>query len=206
MSRVTGSAAASKGVDCGWCDRVPVTSTSSSRRRFRAFAQIDPDREGRRSEVSVPPKIVWTNLRRGRGSLAQSRLVTVGPDHDPAELGAIAANTRVERTISHASVLAHGRLLVSHAGHGSVMKALWFGRPMVLVPWRRDQPGVAARALALGVAEVVPRETASPETLSVAIDRALSNEEMRATAAQHATRLRATDPPAIAASLVETLL
>jgi hypothetical protein len=33
--------------------------------------------------------------------------------------------------------------------------------PMVLVPWGRDQPGVATRGAALSVAGVVPRENAS---------------------------------------------
>src|SRR2546423_6111561 len=133
-------------------------------------------------------------------------VLTLGPDHDPAELGVVPANVRVERTISHASVLSRGRLLVSHAGHGSVMKALWFGRPMVLVPWARDQPGVAARAMALGVAEVVPREDASPRTLQTAIDRVLRSKKMRATAARHGARLQATDPSAAAASLIERLV
>ena len=96
--------------------------------------------------------------------------------------------------------------MVSHAGHGSVMKALWHGRPMVLVPWGRDQPGVAARASALGVAEVVPREEASEQTLTIAIDRALSDIHIKEAAARHSARLRATDPPATAASLIETLL
>ena len=85
-------------------------------------------------------------------------VLTLGPDHDPQEI-VPPTNARVEKTVSHSAVLERGQLLVSHAGHGSVMKALWFGRPMVLVPWGRDQPGVAARAAALGVAEVVPRET-----------------------------------------------
>ena len=133
-------------------------------------------------------------------------VLTLGPDHEPAELGAIPANARVERTISHASVLTLGRLLVSHAGHGSVMKALWYGRPMVLVPWGRDQPGVAARAMALGVAEVVPREDASPERLRAAIEQVLASEEMRAVTARHGARLQTTDPPSVAASLVERLL
>ncbi len=132
-------------------------------------------------------------------------LVTVGPDHDPAELSSVPANARVERTVSHAAVLEHGTLLVSHAGHGSVMKALWHGRPMVLVPWGRDQPGVAARAAALGVAELVERAKASPDALAAAIDRALANDTMRAEAARHAKRLRATDPGATADSLLETL-
>ena len=132
-------------------------------------------------------------------------VLTLGPDHDPSEI-APSPNARVERTISHAAVLERGRLLVSHAGHGSVMKALWYGRPMVLVPWGRDQPGVAFRAAALGVAEVVPREDATAETLSTAVDRALGDEAMRDEAARQGDRLRATDPFGTAAALVETLV
>ena len=142
------------------------------------------------------------------GSLAHEpvrALLTVGPDHDPSEVVAT-PNGRVERTISHAAVLERGRLLVSHAGHGSVMKALWHGRPMVLVPWGRDQPGVAARAAALGVAEVLPREDASPDALSAAVDRALGDETMKKEAERHGDRLRATDPFGDATALVETLL
>jgi MGT family glycosyltransferase len=132
-------------------------------------------------------------------------LLTVGPDHEPNQVVA-PANARVERTVSHAAVLDHGTLLVSHAGHGSVMKALWHGRPMVLVPWGRDQPGVAARAEALGVARIVARESCTAEALAGAIDLALGDETMRDAAASHRDRLRATDPPGAAASLLETLL
>jgi len=133
-------------------------------------------------------------------------LLTLGPDHDPGELSGIPSNARVERTVPHSSVLERAVLLISHAGHGSVMKALWHGRPMVLVPWGRDQPGVAARAKALGVAEVVPREEAAGGTLAAAVDRVLGSEEMRIMAATQAARLRATDPPAVAAALLGSLL
>ena len=132
-------------------------------------------------------------------------VLTMGP-HQPSELAAVPSNVRVVQVISHTAVLERGLLLLSHAGHGSVMKALWIGRPMVLVPWGRDQPGVAARATALGVGAVVSRELASAETLSTAIERVLSNEDVRATSARHGARLRATDPPARAADLLETLL
>jgi MGT family glycosyltransferase len=132
-------------------------------------------------------------------------VVTLGPGHDPAELASVPANARIEQTVSHAAVLEHAALLVSHAGHGSVMKALWHGRPMVLVPWGRDQPGVAARAAAIGVAEVVPRDAASPAALTAAIDAVLENAAMRSNAERHSRRLRATDPPRAAAELLETL-
>jgi MGT family glycosyltransferase len=133
-------------------------------------------------------------------------VLTIGPGHDPGELKTRPPNARIEKSIPHSAVLERGRLLVSHAGHGSVMKALWHGTPMVLVPWGRDQPGVAARAQALGVAEVVPREVASVQTLAAGITRALSSTALRDAAATHAARLRAGDPPKLAASLVESLL
>ena len=96
-------------------------------------------------------------------------------------------------------------LVVSHAGHGSVMKALWHGRPMVLMPWGRDQPGVAARARALGVAEVVQRGENAEAELRDAIDRVLADSGMKSAATAHAERLRKTNPPRLAASLLQAL-
>jgi UDP:flavonoid glycosyltransferase YjiC (YdhE family) len=133
-------------------------------------------------------------------------LVTLGPEHDPSELASRPPNARIEKTVSHSAVLERAALLVGHAGHGTVMKALWQGRPMVLIPWGRDQPGVAARAQALGVAEVVPRDEATAEIIGAAIRRVLSNEDMRRGAESNSRRLRATDPPMTAAARLETLL
>ena len=133
-------------------------------------------------------------------------VMTLGPAHGPEELRSVPGHVRTERFVSHAAILERGRLLVSHAGHGSVMKALWFGCPMVLVPWGRDQPGVAARAEALGVARVVPRDSVSADGLGSAIDEVLADELTRTRARQHGERLRATDPAGDAASLVEALL
>jgi len=132
-------------------------------------------------------------------------VLTVGPDHEPEEVSVRPANAHVEQVVPHSAVLKRGVLLVSHAGHGSVMKALWEGKPMVLVPWGRDQPGVAARAHALGVAEVVARGDGAEVTLAAAIDRVLASSEMSEAATSHATRLQATDPPGTAATLLESL-
>jgi UDP:flavonoid glycosyltransferase YjiC (YdhE family) len=133
-------------------------------------------------------------------------VLTVGSDHDPAEIHSVPPNARVMRVVSHAAVLDHAVLLVSHAGHGSVMKALWHGQPMVLVPWGRDQPGVAARAAALGVAYAVDREQVSAASLAAGIDAVLADPSLVHQAQSHGARLRTTDPPRAAASLLETLL
>jgi len=133
-------------------------------------------------------------------------LVTLGPEHEPSELARHPQNARIEKTISHSAVLERAALLIGHAGHGTVMKALWHGKPMVLVPWGRDQPGVAARAQALGVAEVVSRTEATAETIGAAIKRVMANPVMGRRAAEHSGRLRATNPPANAAALIESLV
>jgi len=132
-------------------------------------------------------------------------LLTVGPDHDPSEVSERPGNARIERTVPHSAVLERAELLISHAGHGSGTKALRHGRRSVPIPWGRDQPGVAARAQALGVADVVPRTEATRETLAAAVDRVSVNADMRNTAATHSARLRATDPPARAAARIESL-
>lgn len=134
-------------------------------------------------------------------------VATVGSERLPAKVVASPPpNARIERTVSHAAALERAAVLVSHAGHGSVMKALWHGVPMVLVPWGRDQPGVAARAETLGTAVVVERDDADAETISAAIDRCLADEAMQAAARRHRDRLASTEPQAVAADLVEMLL
>lgn len=85
------------------------------------------------------------------------------------------------------------------------MKTLWKGVPMVLVPWDRDQPGVAARAQRLGLAVVIRRDGLSNETLGQAIERVLQNSHYSHRAAEEARRLRTGDPGLLASELVEQL-
>jgi UDP:flavonoid glycosyltransferase YjiC (YdhE family) len=86
------------------------------------------------------------------------------------------------------------------------MKALYYGVPMVLVPWDRDQPGVAARAAALGAAEVVARQGLTERQLSAAIDRVLGDPSYQEHAARIASRLRARDAVATARVQIEEFL
>lgn len=133
-------------------------------------------------------------------------LVTVGPDHDPAELGQVAANSVVERFVSHSAVLERSVPLVSHAGHGSVRKALWHGRPMVLVPSGPDQPGVAARAeRARRRGDRRARAGVRHDGAS-AIDAVLGDPVFADRATRESERLRLTDPALAAADPLEETL
>ncbi len=131
-------------------------------------------------------------------------LLTLG-GHAGQDLGPVPANARVERHVPHGPVLDRAALLVGHAGHGSVMRALWHGVPMALVPWGRDQGGVAFRAERLGAAAVVPREELTAERLARAVRRMLGDRTAAEQAAAVSARLRAWDPVRTACSLLASL-
>ncbi len=132
-------------------------------------------------------------------------LLTIGPGHELSEIGAIPGNARVEQYVPHSRVLERAALLLSHAGHGSVMTALWYGVPMVRIPWGRDQPGVAARAEHLGAARIVARRGLSADGLAAAIQSALTDARLRDAARDASQRLRRQDPVAVACALLEQI-
>ena len=93
--------------------------------------------------------------------------------------------------------------MIGHAGQGGVNKALIHGIPMVLVPWDRDQPGVAYRAEQLGIAVAVPRDKLSPEALNEAISMLLSDPEYFTRAAEIARAMQKIDSVGFACGLIE---
>jgi UDP:flavonoid glycosyltransferase YjiC (YdhE family) len=132
-------------------------------------------------------------------------LITTGGAHPTDSVAPLAANARAEEYVSHSVALDLSRVMVSHSGHGSVMKALWHGVPMVLVPWGRDQPGVAARAEKLRVAKVLPRDALSAEALAGFVQDVMVDHEYRDAARRQSQRLRQSNPIAAAVAALETL-
>ncbi len=132
-------------------------------------------------------------------------LATIGEGHDAKDLEPIPENARVEHHVPHGPVLERAVLMIGHAGHGSVMKALWRGVPMVLIPWARDQPGVARRAERLGVSRVVRKDDLSGDSLSEAIREVIADNSYGLRAAEEARRLQAVDAAGRACQLVEQL-
>jgi UDP:flavonoid glycosyltransferase YjiC (YdhE family) len=74
---------------------------------------------------------------------------------------------------------------------------------MVLVPWDRDQPGVAFRAAKMGTAEVVARDALTEERLAKAIVKVLETPSYRQEASRFAARLQAQDAVGSACDLIE---
>jgi UDP:flavonoid glycosyltransferase YjiC (YdhE family) len=114
-------------------------------------------------------------------------LMTTGPAVDPAVICA-ARHVTVQRWARHADVLPHCSAVVTHGGHGTVMKALAAGVPLVVVPLGRDQPDNAARVVQAGAGLRV-RKNASAGTLREAIGRVLDDDRYRAAAGRMAAQL-----------------
>jgi UDP:flavonoid glycosyltransferase YjiC (YdhE family) len=121
------------------------------------------------------------------GRLPVRGVITTGPAIDPATIPA-PANVQVVRSAPHLKILPHAAAMVTHAGHGSVVKALAVGVPMVMMPFGRDQLEIAARAAYAG-AGVRIRSGASPARIARAVREVLGDSAYRAAAARAASTI-----------------
>jgi MGT family glycosyltransferase len=123
------------------------------------------------------------------GQLQVRGLVTTGPAVDPAVIVA-RPNVTVTRWVRHADVLPHCSAVITHGGHGTVMKALIAGVPLVVVPLGRDQPDNAARVVYAG-AGVRLRKKASVSALRATVARVIEEARYCAAAGRMASLLAA---------------
>ena len=139
------------------------------------------------------------------GQLPVRGLITAGRAIDPADIPA-AANVRVVRAAPHGAVLAETAVVVTHAGHGSVSKALAAGVPLVCMPMGRDQKDNTVRVLRLG-AGVRVHKSARPDRIAAAVQRVLQDSSY-AEAAQRFAGTLAEEPQSrpSAADRAEALL
>lgn len=129
-------------------------------------------------------------------------LATVGPDVDPALLGVAADNVRVERFVPQGLVLPHAEVVVNHGGSGSVVGALAHGVPVVTLAMGADQELNADRLVALGAGVALDVMTAGPDDVRRAVERALTDGDLRAGALRLRDEITALP---VVASLVPTI-
>jgi UDP:flavonoid glycosyltransferase YjiC (YdhE family) len=110
-------------------------------------------------------------------SLPARVLMTLGPSVSAADLS-LPDNVVAESFVPHAAVLEHASLVVTHAGHGTVMAAVTAGVPLLCTPMGRDQFSVAACVERCRLGTVVPADS-SPEALRIAIADALADPALR---------------------------
>ena len=103
--------------------------------------------------ADVLPRVV-----RGAAQAGLPTVVATGKPVDPALLRGIDGDLRVETWVDQAEVLRTARVVVCHAGSGTVLGALAGQVPVVAVPLFADQPDNATRIVETGCGLQVPPE------------------------------------------------
>jgi len=137
------------------------------------------------------------------GELPVRGLVTTGPAIPPDTIDA-PPNVKVVERAPHADVLRHASAVVTHAGHGTVIKALAAGVPVVAIPLGRDQLDNAARVAHHG-AGLRLKPKAGPEAIARAIQRVLDEPSFAAAAGRLADAIAVETAEDRAAAELEAL-
>jgi MGT family glycosyltransferase len=114
-------------------------------------------------------------------------------------------NARLVPWVSYSRTMPHADVVVCHAGHGTLVRALSCGCAVVACPAIGDMSENAARVDWAGAGVRVPRRFATPRVLRLAVERALGDPSIRARARELADWSRGHDSGATAATLVERL-
>jgi UDP:flavonoid glycosyltransferase YjiC (YdhE family) len=123
----------------------------------------------------------------------------------PRDVPDLPAGTIVALSVPHGLVLPRVRAVVATGGLGTVTRVACAGLPSVLVPRANDQFLVAERAAAAGIAvRLLPGEL-DDRRLGAALERALTDPDMAASAARLRGACARHDAPAAAAAILESL-
>lgn len=115
------------------------------------------------------------------------------------------ANTRLVEWVSYSKEMPACSLVICHAGHGTMARALACGCPILAVPHVGDMAENAARADWAGVGVRLPWRMLGPASLRLAVRRALSDCVLADRARELARWAGAHDGASLAADLVERL-
>lgn len=138
-------------------------------------------------------------------SLPVRGVVTVGDSIDPEAL-APSPNCAVFATVDHDALMPRVALVLTHGGHGTLMRALRNGRPLVIVPGHAADQAVNAAAVEdWGVGKKLTGDASATEIRS-AVEQVLASTHCRERARCLADLLADADGSVGAADEIETLL
>ncbi len=132
-------------------------------------------------------------------------VATTGGIVSPHELST-PANAVVLNYAAHDPIIRRAAVVVTHGGHGTAMRTLKHGKPMVVIPGLAgDQPFVAAAIQEWGAGRALPGD-ADPAAIRAAVEAVLGTPSYQESAGQCAAMLADVDGAGNAAKFVEELL
>ncbi|WP_136708740.1 nucleotide disphospho-sugar-binding domain-containing protein [Agromyces sp. H66] len=158
------------------------------------------------STIAYPGQLdAIARVIRALADLGVRAVVTAGPAIDPAALPA-PPGIEVRGFGDHGSLLRSARLLIGHGGHGTTMRALAAGVPVLVVPMTRhaDHHLVAAAVARAGVGGQADKDV-TPAELRAAIAGVLESPATTARVRRLGERLRRSSGAERAADVLERL-
>ncbi|MGH9161555.1 MAG: glycosyltransferase, partial [Vicinamibacteraceae bacterium] len=142
---------------------------------------------------------------RGLANTACHVVMTTGTHRRPEglDLGPLAANIRVEPWVPHTDLFPVTDLVVTTGGAGTVLTALQFGIPLLVVPTEWDKPESARRVVESGAGLALSPRRCTPGRLRAAAERLLTDRRFRDAAQRLARSLAEHGGANQVASLVE---
>jgi UDP:flavonoid glycosyltransferase YjiC (YdhE family) len=155
-----------------------------------------------------PPSVgfPWRELLTASDALDVDVVATIGPHVDPAHLGVVPPNVRVETFVPQADLLGRASVVVSHGGAGTMLGAASRGRPQLIVPLFADQweNGVAVDDAGCGI--VLGPTRRGTEDLEQALQTLLAGSAHREAATRVADEIAAMPTATDLAPEIEALV
>ncbi|HEY4895109.1 MAG TPA: nucleotide disphospho-sugar-binding domain-containing protein [Solirubrobacteraceae bacterium] len=123
----------------------------------------------------------------------------------PARPLPVPENTRLVDWVSYSRTMALADVVVCHAGHGTLARALASGCAVVAAPAVGDMSENAARLDWAGAGVRIPRRFVNARTVRLAVDRALRDQSIRARAHELGNWAASHDAGAASAELIEAI-
>ena len=132
-------------------------------------------------------------------------VATVGEQQDPASLGPIPSNNRVERFIPQAELLPSCAAVVHHGGAGTTFGALSHGLPQLIIPQGADNFEHAAMCETAGATLTLRPGEAISVAIARAVRRLLDEPSFAAASRRAAAEIAAMPGPTEVADTLRTL-
>ena len=153
--------------------RCPFAPSADCLRYVRNGLEQRPDRSG-----ALPSRGY------GERRSADEVIATVGSDIDPAILDPLPANAEMHRFVPQDDLLPRCACVVAHGGSGTLLGALAWGKPLLLLPQFADQFYNAERAFNAGLALVLAPGEVTREAVLEGVRKLLADVSFSECAAQ----------------------
>ncbi|TRZ55065.1 MAG: glycosyl transferase [Streptomycetaceae bacterium] len=136
------------------------------------------------------------------GRTEHTFIVSMGPQHEQLHL---APNMVGSHFLPQINIIPQVDLVITHGGNNTVIEALHYGKPMILLPLFWDQYDNAQRMHELGFGIRLATYEFTEEEMGQALDKLLNDNVLATTMKSNAAEIQKRDGLGIAANLIESV-